>query len=128
MTLTKNPHFGRFERIRLQALPLEKLIAEAHVLSDSKPAVFPTPHHAWTHLRAIIAPDVWDVKHDVDPDGDTVYVAWFGGEVLTYAPMTAPDACDRLCAVLANHFEKLYPRHLVDLFAGYVALTDGGAS
>lgn len=116
ISTVQNPHYGSSERARLQALPLKQFVREAHDLSARVPGRFPTPQHAWAHLRSVIAPDAWDVQHEVDEAGQSVHVARLAGEPIAYAPVNT-TSYHRMCVLLREHFDHLYPACLLRLYA-----------
>lgn len=106
----RNPYFGNPERIRLQAMTVTELVAEAHARHKMVPRLFPTPQHAWHHLRFWIEPDSWDVQREY-LDSGTVEVAIFGGEAVITLP-AGPTSYDDAWQKLQDWFNETYPKHL----------------
>ena len=113
-------------RVRLQSMTVEQIVTEAHAMSENNPRVFPTPQHAWTHLRLCMEPEPWDVQHEYGDCGN-VTVAVFGGETVLILPHSL-TSYQRAWDALQAMFEGMYPVHLIDLATPLVARVEGGLS
>lgn len=115
ITSAQAPSRGSDERQRLQRLSLAAFVAEAHALSRGRPHLFPTPEHAYRHMRLVIEPQPWDVGREAH-SGVLWEVAIFGGVPLVMEQPSS-QSFDIAWQKLCDTFAAIYPPRLIDMYA-----------